>query len=85
MDINTIDNIKRTDIAGDAPTEAEYAALNPTGSFIEKFYKNAEVKFNDGTTKNILHYWGEQGGWHPSGFNSNPDALNQEKFLKIIS
>ena len=84
-ELNVVETIERTNIKGFVPKTAEYGLLNPSGKFIQKFYKFGDVKFNDGTKNNILYYYGEQGGWHPSSYNDNErNKLNMNKFIKII-
>lgn len=84
-DLNIVGNVNRSDIKGIVPKDAQYANLNPTGEFIQKFYKIGNVKFNDNTNKDVLMYWGEQGGWHNSSFNvTERKDLVKRKFLKII-
>jgi len=84
-DLNITGEINRNDIKGNVPKDAQYASLNPTSEFIQKFYKIGNIKFNDGTNADFLMYWGEQGGWHNSSFNvtERKDLINC-KFLKII-
>lgn len=85
-ELNIIDDINRCNINGKVPNTAEYAMLNPSGDFIQKFYKFEKVNFNDGTTKDILKYKGEQGGWHTSSYNATDfEKLKNNKFLKIIN
>ena len=79
-----IADINASDIEGTVPKEATLACLNPNRTVIQKFYRWHEIKFNDNTTKTILQYWGEQGGWHNSGYNVKPNGLKYLKFLKII-
>lgn len=68
--------IKISEITGSVPTGATFAKLNPSKSFIEKFYKINEY--------GIPCYWGEQGGWHGSTSYTNEIAISQsENFLKI--
>ena len=55
--------------------DAEYILINPTGEFIESYYKFKTVKFNDGTSKEILNYLGAQGLWIPSSRNNNTNKL----------
>jgi hypothetical protein len=69
--IKIIGTIFKMNINGDFPKEAQYACCGHVSGAITKFYKLATVNFNDGTSKEILYYWGEQGGWHPSGYNSD--------------
>lgn len=83
VSLDVVANIKRSGINGNVPIDAEYARLSPSG-FIMKFYKFIAVRFNDGSIKDVLNYWGEQGGWHPSHFNSEPHKLSAEIFLKIV-
>ncbi len=71
----------------DLPKDAQYAALNPSGEFIQKFYRFKDININDGTINKSFQYWGEQGGWHGSEFNRNGvdyKKLNTQKFLKIV-
>jgi len=83
--INIVDTINRDDIEGNVQTDAKYGMLNPSGKFIQKFYRIKNVKFNDETNKDVLQYWGEQGGWHNSSYNySDIDKLKDNKFLEII-
>ena len=83
VSLDVVANIRKSDIKGDVPDGAEYAMLSPRGGYINKFYKFIEVKSVDGI-KDVLHYWGEQGGWHPSHFNSEPHKLSAEIFLKVV-
>jgi len=88
LELNIVGDISRKDIRGKGSAEAQYCALNPSREFIQKFYKFKEVGFNDGTTKNILHFYGEQGGWHPSSYNYNGtdhEKLKNISFFKIIN
>lgn len=64
------------------PQSAQFYKLNPSKKFIEKYYKYINIKFNDGTNKDILHYWGEQGGWHPSA-SAQKDPNFLTKLTKI--
>ena len=83
--INIVNTIKRTDIEGSVPGEAKYAQLNPSGEFIQKFYRMNNIKFNDNTNVDSLEYWGEQGGWHGSSYNNkDTDKLTNHKFLEIV-
>ena len=84
--INVIDTINRNDIEGNVQPDAKYAQLNPSGEFIQKFYRITNVKFNDNTNSDILQYWGEQGGWHNSSYNTprDIDKLKDIKFLEIL-
>jgi hypothetical protein len=82
------DSIRKDEIEGFVPKQAQYAMLNPSGEFIEKIYKFEDVKFNDNTTNKVMMYWGEQGGWHPSSYNDRDSKdyknLKNRKFLKIV-
>lgn len=86
-ELNIVDTIRRDEIEGDVPLGAEYAMLSPK-DFIQKFYKFDNVKFNDGTIKKIIKFYGEQGGWHFSSYNDRDSRdyknLENVKFLKII-
>jgi len=82
--LKVVGTINKLDIKGDVPKDAQYCVLNPTNSFIQKFYKFEEVKFNDNTTSNIFKFWGEQGGWHNSSYNVNLPKLNDMNFLKVV-
>lgn len=86
-ELNIVDIINRNEINGDVPIDAQYAALNPTEKFIQKFYRFKDIKVNDGSIHKSFQYWGEQGGWHGSEFNQNGkdySKLNTQKFLKIV-
>lgn len=83
--INIIDTIKRTDIEGAVSPYSKYAMLNPSGKFIQKFYRIVNVKFNDGTEKDILEHESERGIWMPSSYNTKDiNKLKDIKFLEII-
>ncbi len=87
LELNIVGDIYASKIIGKAPKSAQYAVCSTAG-FIQKFYKFKEVGFNDGTTKNILHFYGEQGGWHPSSYNYNGtdyEKLKNVSFFKIIN
>lgn len=85
QNINVVDTIKRSDIEGSVQPDAKYAQLNPSGEFIQKFYKMTNVELNDNTNTDVLQYWGDQGGWHNSSYNSRDiDKLQNHKFLEII-
>jgi hypothetical protein len=78
--------IKREELHPDIEMikEAEFVTMNPSEKFVEMVFKNIEIKYNDGTTKQILHYWGEQGGWHPSAFNLYTQEEKEKRLRKII-
>lgn len=84
--INVVGTVKRDDIEGSVHQDAKYAQLNPSDEFIQKFYKMTNVQYNDNTNSDVLQYWGEQGGWHNSSYNTdrNIDKLTNQKFLEII-
>ena len=83
--INIIDKVKRTDIEGSVSPDSKYAMLNPSGEFIQKFYRITNVKFNDNTRKDILEYESERGIWMPSSYNTKDiNKLKDIKFLEII-
>lgn len=71
-----METILRTNIKGSVPFDAEFAKLNPSKKFIEKFYKISE---NGG-----LVYYGEQGGWHGSLSYKLSDVETSPFFLRII-
>ena len=84
-DLNIIGCVKRSDIKGDVPKEAQFAHLSISADFIVKFYKFGDVKFNDNSIMHVMMYWGEQGGWHNSSYNSSErNKLSDAKFLKIV-
>lgn len=84
-DLNIIGCVKRSDIKGDVPKEAQFALVSNSTAFIIKFYKFGIVKFNDNTSIQVMMYWGEQGGWHNSSYNSSErNKLSDAKFLKIV-
>ena len=64
--------------------DAEFASLNPTEKFIEQFFKFKKIEFNDGTYRDILQFYTEQGSWHNSNYNINRKSLADRKFLKIV-
>ena len=77
--INIIKEIKRETITGEVPKDAQFAFLNLDGTFIQKLYKFAE--------HGMLHYYGEQGGWHWSEYNTNGKDfkyLKDKMIYKII-
>jgi hypothetical protein len=84
LSINISDSINRYSIKGFVPTGAKYAKLNPSGKFIEMFYRVVNIKFNDGTNKDVLEYKSECGCWTPSDYNSNNKHLTYAYFLEII-
>lgn len=71
-----METIKRQDIKGETPKDAQFAKLNPSGDFIEKFYKINEHE--------IPMYYGEQGGWHGSFSHTKDSILKSPLFLQII-
>lgn len=85
LNINISDSINRNNIKGFVPNSAKYAKLNPSGKFIEMFYRINNVKFNDGSNKDIFEYKSECGCWTPSNYNSNNKHLDNVCFLEIIN
>jgi len=71
VNINIVGTINRSDINGGVPESAKYARLNPTGKFIQKFYRIKNVQFSDGTNSDVLQYRSERDVWQPSGYNSS--------------
>ncbi len=57
FNVNIVGSVK----ANNPPQGATLAKLSPDKSFIEKFYRVIEVKFNDGTTGDALQYFSEAG------------------------
>ena len=77
--LNITGEVDRGKINGFIPLLAQFAAMNPKNTFIEKFYKIED---------NTLFYWGERGGWFTSEFNKNGKdfkKLQTIKFLHIIN
>lgn len=70
-----MDTINRNNINGKVPEGAQYAMQNPAKQFIQKFYRITE--------RGNAQFYGEQGGWHPSGF-SKEQLLAKDTVLKII-
>ena len=66
-----------------SPEGAELALLNPTGEFVEGFYKFKDVRFNDGTSNRVLYHKSSLPCWHPSNLKNIPDFLITNEFLKV--
>lgn len=73
---NSMKTIRRSEINGEIPKDAQYAAFNPSREFIQKFYK---INDND-----IPVYWGEQGGWHASFSHTKESIFNNPLFFEIV-
>lgn len=67
-----------------APRTAEFALMNPTGEFIEAFYRTEEVKLNDGTTATRFSYWSSFDNWQPSVASKRYLFDPERKFKKIV-
>lgn len=54
-----------------------FIRLNPSKKFVQKLYRLKE---------NVLHYYGEQGGWHHSfSHNSDVEAFIKSEFTEEVS
>lgn len=68
--------INAKDIEGYVPASAEYAMFNPSGKFIQKFYKINKA--------GVPVYYGEQGGWHASFSHTTASIMASPSFKKIL-
>lgn len=81
-ELNIVGTIISSDIVEFFPKDAQFAHCGHVSGSISKFYKWKTIEFNDTTSKEILHYWSEQGGWYPSEYNVD-DKLSSVKLYKI--
>lgn len=76
-------NIVGTAKAKNPPQGAMFCTMNPTGEFIELFYKTSPVKFNDGTESEKLEYWSNFDCWRGSNERDIEEFLQTRKFYKL--
>lgn len=66
------------------PTGAQYAKLTRNGENIQAFYKEGEVKFNDGTSQTRLFYISDFNNWQPSAYNLQ-ELLSAKDGFEIVA
>lgn len=66
------------------PQGAQYAKLTKIGSAIQSFYKEAPVKFNDGTTEILLFYISDFNSWATSIYTIE-ELLSQKDGFEVVS
>lgn len=76
--------MKRNLINANIPEGAEFFSTNPSGEFINQFYKFITTKRSDGTEATVLCYYSVFNEWSASFRNDqNPKNLT-EGLTKII-
>ena len=86
-EIPIVGTIKRSNLTCNVPLDAEFASLNLSGEFIQKFYKFKTINYNDGDSLEAFQYESEGGGWDNSSYNRDGvdyPKLKDAKFLKIV-
>lgn len=71
--------------ATDPPKGTQFCTLNPTGDFIEMFYRLEPIKYNDNTVEDQLQYYSSCGGGWMGTNERDPDKfLKTREFHEII-
>jgi hypothetical protein len=67
----------------EAPKGAILALLNPTGEFVQDFYKQKTEKINDGTERTHWCFWGNFDTWVGCTIPDEETFSADRKFLRV--